>query len=197
MAVAKCRSLSRAIPFFLIGTATFVVGPGPAADAAATQSQIATTEGQVANLEATIASQQQQSAALDAQFLTAQATVQQIQTAIAATQKQLVQTRAHVKADRARLAQDAVYAYVYDAPANQVDALFADSPTSSDARSQYEDAAVGNVTLAVDALATQQAKLTATTDLEQTQEQQATDALNKVHALQIANQQAAATAQAT
>jgi len=198
MALAKCRILSRAIPFFLIGTATFVVGPaGPAADAAATQSQIATTEGQVANLEATIASQQQQSAALDAQFLTAQATVQQIQTALAATQKQLVKTRAHVKADRDRLAQDAVYAYVYDAPANQVDALFADSPTSSDARSQYEDAAVGNVTLAVDALATQQAKLTATTDLEQTQEQQATDALNKVHALQIANQQAAAAAQAT
>jgi cell wall-associated NlpC family hydrolase len=75
--------------------------------------------------------------------------------------------------------------------------MFANSPTTADSRAQYEIAAVGNVTVAVDALATQQAKLTAATTLEQTQEQQATNALNQVHALQMANQQAAASSAAT
>jgi cell wall-associated NlpC family hydrolase len=185
MALAKCRFLSRAIPFFLIGLALFVIGPAASvADAAPTQSQIATTEAQVAATEATIANEQQQSAVLDSEYLTAQARVQQDQTALAATQQQLVKTRANVEVDKVHLAHDAIYAYVYDVPATQVDAMFA-KPTTSDARTQYENAVVGNVTLAVDALATQQAKLTATTNLEQTQ------------ALQIANQQAAAAAQAT
>jgi cell wall-associated NlpC family hydrolase len=198
MALAKCRFLCRAIPFFLLGPALFVVGTAaPSAAASPTQSQIAATEAQVAGIESTIANEQQQSAALDSQFLAAQATVQQIQTALAATQKQLATTRANVRVDKVHLAHDAVYAYVYDEPANRLDAVFANSPTASNDRSQYEDAVVGNVTLAVDALATQQAKLTATTTLEQTQAQQATNALNQVHALQIANQQAAAAAQAT
>jgi cell wall-associated NlpC family hydrolase len=196
MALAKCRILSRAIPFFLV--ALFVVGPtAPTADAAPSQSQIAATESQVANLETTIANEQQQSATLDAEYLAAQATVAQVQAALAATQQQLSETRARVKVDKARLAQDAVYAYVDDVPTNQVDSMFANSPTTADSRAQYEIAAVGNVTLAVDALATQQAKLTAATTLEQTQEQQATNALNQVHALQIANQQAAASSEAT
>jgi cell wall-associated NlpC family hydrolase len=197
MALAKCRFLSRAIPFFLIGLALFVIGPAASvADAAPTQSQIATTEAQVAATEATIANEQQQSAVLDSEYLTAQARVQQDQTALAATQQQLVKTRANVEVDKVHLAHDAIYAYVYDVPGTQVDAMFA-KPTTSDARTQYENAVVGNVTQAVDALATQQAKLTATTNLEQDQEQQATNALNQVQALQVANQQAAAAAQAT
>ncbi len=77
----------------------------------------------MANLETTIANEQQQSAALDAEYLAAQATVAQVQAALAATQQQLVKTRARVKVDKTRLAQDAIYAYVDDAPANQVDSL--------------------------------------------------------------------------
>jgi cell wall-associated NlpC family hydrolase len=197
MALAKCRFSCRAIPFFLVVSVLFVVGLAPAADGAPTQSQITATESQVANLEATISNQQQQSATLDAQYLAAQVKVAQVQAALAATKQQLVETRAQVKVDKTRLAQDAVYAYVDDVPANEADTLFVNSPTSADSRAQYQIAAVGNVTLAVDALATQEAKLSDTTALEQTQEQQATNALNQVQALQVANQQAAAAAQAT
>src|ERR1700728_5286058 len=149
MALAKCRIVSRASSFFLIATAMSAMWWAAPAEAAPTQAQIATTEGQVVNLESTIASEQQQSAALDAQFLAAQTTVSQDQTALAATQTQLAKTRAHVRVDRARLAQDAIDAYIDDVPANQVDSLFVNSPTKSDARAQYQDAAVGNVTVAV------------------------------------------------
>jgi cell wall-associated NlpC family hydrolase len=190
--------LSRALPFFLAGAVVPAVGmAAPPAGAAPGQSQISATEAQIAGLESTIASQQGQSAALDAQFLAAQVAVQQVQTALAATQKQLAKTRANVKADKAQLAKDAVFAYVNDTPATHIDELFVHSPTSSDARTQYENAAVGNVTLAVDALAIQQAKLTVTTNLEETQAQLATASLAKVQTLQVANQKAAAGAQAT
>src|ERR1700728_947940 len=198
MALAKCRSTSRALFFSFVACGLSLVGfTSPSASAAPTQSQIAATESQVANLETTIASEQQQSAALDAQYLAAQVQVQQVQTALATTQAKLVVTRARVAVDKAHLAQDAVSAYVYDEPAAQAEALFASSPTDANERTQYQNAAVGNITQAVDVLATAQAKLTAATNLEQTEEQQDTSALNSVHALQIQNQQAAAAAQAT
>jgi len=186
----------RALPLLLLG-AVLVVGVDSAPLGAVTKSQVSATETQVATLENTIANEQAQGAILDAQYLAAQANVEQLQTQLAATQKALVTTRAHVKTDRARLAQDAVYAYVYDEPVSRVDSMFANTPTSSTDRNQYESAVIGNITLAVDALATQQQKLTTTTDLEQSQEQQAAAALNQVQTLEAANQQAAAAATAT
>jgi cell wall-associated NlpC family hydrolase len=188
---------SRAFPFFLCCVAIALVGIAAPADAAPSQSQIASTAAEVANLETIIANEQQQSATLDAQFLTAQAEVAQYQSALAATKVQLVKTRKHVQVDKVHLAKDALSAYVDDSQAAAIDSLFVDSPNSSVARSQYEDAAVGNITMAVAALKGEQEQLAATTSLEQTEEQQATGALNRVQALQVANQQAAAAAQAT
>ena len=198
MALAKCRMFSRAFPFFLCCAAIALVGvAAPAADAAPSQGQIASAEAQVANLETSIANEQQQSAALDAQFLTAQTAVAQYQSALATTKVQLVKTRAHVKVDKVHLATDALSAYVDDSQAAAIDSLFVNSPNSSVARDQYQDAAVGNITVAVDALKSQQRALAYTTATEQTEEQQATAALARVQALQVANQQAAAAAQAT
>jgi cell wall-associated NlpC family hydrolase len=188
---------SRAFPFFLCCVAIALVGIAAPADAAPSQSQIASTAAEVANLETIIGNEQQQSATLDAQFLTAQAEVAQYQSALAATKVQLVKTREHVQVDKIHLAKDALSAYVDDSQAAAIDSLFVDSPNSSVARSQYEDAAVGNITVAVAALKGEQEQLAATTSLEQTEEQQATAALNRVQALQVANQQAAAAAQAT
>ena len=157
MALAKCRMFSRAFPFFLCGAAIALVGvAAPAANAAPSQGQIASAEAQVASLETTIANEQQQSAALDAQYLSAQAAVAQYQSAIAATKVQLVKTRAHVKVDKILLSKDALSAYVDDSQAATIDSLFVNSPNSSVARSQYQDAAVGNISVAVDALKSQQ-----------------------------------------
>jgi len=167
------------------------------ARAATSQTQIATTEAQVAKLATTIANEQQQSAALDEQYLAAQARVQQFQVAVATTQSELAAARATVKTDRTRLAKDAVFAYVFDEPANRLDSTFLNSPTQSVARNQYEDVVMGNIDYAVGELAIEQGRLATTNNLEQSQEQEATAALNQVHSLQIANQQAAAQAQAT
>ncbi|MGH9045352.1 MAG: NlpC/P60 family protein [Acidimicrobiales bacterium] len=165
--------------------------------AATTSSDIASTQAQIAKLEATIASEQQQSGALDAEYLGAQQKLQQVQTALAATRVQLARTKAKVKTDRAHLAQDAVYAYVYDTPGNRIDPLFSDSVSTVMAREQYEESVAGNITLAVDTLNTEQAKLAQTTKLEMSQEQQASATVDQVHNLQVANQQAAAAATAT
>lgn len=197
MASAKCRMVSRAFPFFLAASVGLVVAPAVGPADATTQSQIAATETQVVQLEQTIVSEQDQSAALDAAFLTAQARVAQIQAELSTTRLHLAKTRARVKVDRIQLNHDAVNAYVYDEPANRIDSLFANSPDSSMARSQYEDAVVGNITVAVNSLRTEQTKLTDTSNLEQSQEQQANQALEQVHSLQLQNQQAAAAAQAT
>ena len=164
---------------------------------AVTQSEIGATETQVATIENTIATEQQQGAELDAQYVAAQAKVAQIATELADTQHLVVKIQAHVKVDRARLAQDAVSAYIYDQPIGQLDSLFDTSVAGSSARTQYEDAAVGNATVAVDALDTEQDKLTATARLEQDEQTQAAAAANQVHTLQLANQQAAAQATAT
>jgi peptidoglycan DL-endopeptidase CwlO len=197
MASAKCRHFRRAVPLFIVGTLSVAGVLGAPFAGATSQSQISATEAQVAQIESTIAAEQQQSAALDAQYLAAQAKVQQIQAAIAATKQQLVITRAHVKVDRIHLNHDAVDAYIYDVPANQMDSLFTNSPNREEARNQYEQTVVGNITLAVDQLDTEQQRLNAATDLEQSQEQQAASELDQVHALQVQNQQAAAAAQAT
>jgi peptidoglycan DL-endopeptidase CwlO len=197
MTSVKCRLLCRAVPLSIVGALIVAGALGAPLAGATSQSQISSTEAQVAQIESSIAAEQQQSATLDAQYLAAQAKVQQIQTAIAATKKQLVITRAHVKHDRIRLNHDAVDAYIYNVPANQVDSLFTNSPNRQEARNQYEQTAVGNITLAVDQLNTEQQRLTATTYLEQSEEQQAANELDQVHALQIQNQHAAAAAQAT
>jgi len=177
--------------------AVVIVGAHAPPVGAITGTQVAATQTQVATLENTIANEQAQGAALDTEYLAAQATVQELQTQLAATQKLLATTRAHVKADRSQLAQDAAYAYVYDEPVSRIDSMFNNSPAGSTARNQYLDTVVGNVSLAVRELATQQRRLTATTSLEQSQEQLAAAAADRVQTLGIANQQAAAAATAT
>jgi cell wall-associated NlpC family hydrolase len=196
MAFATCRTFWRApaAVLLVVGLALLVGNP---VGAAPTQSQISATEAQVANLEGTIAQEQQQSQALDAQYLEASNQIQQIQAALAVTQAKLAQTKVQVATDKVRLQKYAVNAYVFDTSSGAANPLFSVSPSRSEARAEYENAAVGNVTLAVNALNTEEAKLNATTALEQTQEQQANGALNHVHALQVANQNAAAQAQAT
>jgi peptidoglycan DL-endopeptidase CwlO len=196
MASAKCRLFCRALPFFLIGAAT-LVGVPVAPAGATTQSQIAATEAQVAALETTIANEQQQSAALDQQYLAAKAKVQQFQAALATTQQQLTSARARVKADRARLNRDAVYAYIYNEPISKLDSAFTDSPAGSEDRNQYVNVVVGNISVDVASLAIQQGRLTTVSRLEQSEAQQANSAVAQVNALEAANQQAAAAAQAT
>jgi peptidoglycan DL-endopeptidase CwlO len=198
MASAKCRTLWRALPLALAALLAVGVLPGQGLAVAISQGQIAASESQIAKLETTISNEQQQSAALDEEYLAAQATVGQLQTDLSRTERQLATTRLAVKSDRATLARDALSAYVYDEPAAHLDpTFFSGSPSAVLARSQYENIVVGDINGAVAALAIQEGRLTETEDLEQSQAQQANDALDQLHTLQVANQQAATAAQST
>jgi cell wall-associated NlpC family hydrolase len=186
--------MSRAISVLCLVAALPLLSGRPAG---ADPTQIATNEAELAQLETTIANEQQHSAALDAEYVAAQAQLDQIQDRLIQTRDELARTRREFAVDRRRLARDAVYAYVYDEPAARIDSLFATTPTNSVAWSQYQDAVVGNITAVLAALDLKEGRLAAVANLEQVQDQAASNALRQVHALQVANQQAAAVVQAT
>jgi cell wall-associated NlpC family hydrolase len=196
MASAKCRMFCRALPSVILFGGLIAVGDAVPASAISPQ-QIAATYSQVAALENTIASEQEAGAALDAQYLTAQSRVQQLQSQLATTQRSLTQIKARIRTDKLHVGQDAISAYVYDEPTAQADTVFQGSPSKSLARDQYENAAIGNIDLAVQRLANQQGKLASTTSLETSEEQAAAQGADQVHQLEIANQQAAAALTAT
>ncbi len=170
---------------------------GRPAGADPTAAQVAPSQTELAQLETTIANEQQRSAALDAAYVAAQAQLSQVESQLARTRGELEQTRRQVLAEKRHLARDAVYAYVYGQPAGRIDSLFATSPTDSVAWSQYQTDVVGNITAILGSLDLKEGRLAATTNLEQDQEQMAQNALGQMRALQVANQQAAAAAQAT
>jgi peptidoglycan DL-endopeptidase CwlO len=197
MASAKCRTLSRALTLGLLVPLIACIVPAQGLGAVS-QGQIAAGQAEIARLETTIVNEQQQSAALDEQYLAAQAAVGQLQADLARTQRQLSATRLAVNADRTKLARDALAAYVYGEPPSHLAPTFADgSPTASLARSQYESIVAGRINGAIAALAIQEGRLAETRNLEQSQAQQASDALQQVHTLQAANQEAATAAQST
>ena len=178
-------------------TAAVAVPSVASADPAPSQSQINSTQTQVSALETTIAQDQQKTAALSQQYDSAVQQVQQVQAALAATTKSLQQTQQAVDVDKARLAHDAVNAYVYAAPATGITSLFTSSANQSDARKEYESTVIGDVSSAEAALQTEEAKLAATKARQQAEEQQATDALNQVQSLRTANQNATQATEAT
>jgi cell wall-associated NlpC family hydrolase len=167
------------------------------ASAAPSQSQISATEAQVSSLEATIAHEQQESAALDQEYLTAVQTAQQDQAALAKTKQTLGLIVAHVKIDRAHLRKDAITAFVLDAPQGNASALFTLSPWQQNDRDLYTNTAVGNIDAVEATLHIEQSKLVTTESQQQSEEQLATTAASQVQSLEVANQNATTTDQAT
>jgi len=167
------------------------------ASAAPSQAQIATTQSQVAALENTIAHEQQVSEALDQEYLSAVQTVQQDQAALTATEQSLGVIVSRVKVDRTRLRNDAVTAYVLDAPQGDAVSLFTLSPWQSNDRTEYTDSAMGNISTAEAVLHVEQTKLSVTEAQQQSEERLATAAAAQVQSLELANQNAANANQAT
>jgi cell wall-associated NlpC family hydrolase len=151
----------------------------------------------VAAIEATITQEQQRSAALDQQYDAAQQDLSEAQAHLASLDVAIAGTRRLLAHDRVELGRDAVNEYIFNAPQGSFAALFTSSATQSDARSEYIDTAVGNVSAAAAALRSTEERLGDQRAQQQGQKQQAADALTQIHTLEAENSTATAAAQAT
>ena len=151
----------------------------------------------MSGIEATIARQQAAAEALSQRYDGAEQRLQSTQTAITATAAALTKTRSTLAADKARLARDAVNAYVFATPDTRVDALFTSPSGTADARSEYEDTVVGNLTADVAAEKAAQAKLDAQKARQQVEAAQANAAAAQAKSLEAQNADATAGAEAT
>jgi cell wall-associated NlpC family hydrolase len=167
--------------------------PGPAPN----QSQIDATKAQASQIEATLTQEERQSSILDDRYNTAMQNLQDAQNQLQALAASMVRAKAQVAVDKKLVASDAVAAYVYGTPATGFTSYFSSSAAMNQARNQYTDQIVGNLTKDETALARSEARLQ-----EQETQQQAVAAQAQTQAAQAkslaqANEQEAAATKAT
>jgi len=169
------------------GATTSTTLPGPAPN----QSQINATQSQVSQIEATLAQEEQQTSVLDDKYNTAQQDLQNAQTALQSLATNLIHARSAVKLDKRLVASDAVEAYVYGTPETGFTSYFSQSATLNQARNQYTNQIVGNLTKDETSLL-QSEEVTQQADASQAQAEAA-----QAKSLAQANEQEAATTKAT
>jgi cell wall-associated NlpC family hydrolase len=173
------------------GTPTTVPGPAP------NQSQINATQSQVAQIESTLAQEEQQTSILDDKYNTAQQDAQNAQDQVQAIEANLVHARATVTTDKRLVASDAVAAYVYGTPATGFTSYFSTSATLSQARNQYTNTIVGNLTQDELALQRSESRLQGEAAQEQSAAAQAQQTAAQTKSLAQANETEAARTKAT
>ncbi len=175
------------------GAVTSTTLPGPAPN----QAQIDATQAQVAQIESTLTQEEHQTSILDDKYNTAVQNLQNAQSALQTIQANLVHTRAEVAADKRLVTNDAVAAYVYGTPEVGLASYFDTTATLSQARTQYTDSIVGNLTKDEDALQHSEAALQSEQAQQQNVANQAQQEAAQAKSLAQANQQEAAATQAT
>ncbi len=175
------------------GATTSTTLPGPAPN----QSQIDATQSQVAQIESTLAHEEQQSSVLDDKYNTAVQNLQNAQAAVQSIEASLVHARAAVEADKRLVRTDAVAAYVYATPQTGFASYFSSSATLNQARDQYTDQIVGNLTKDETALEHSEARLQTEQAQQQTVAAQAQSEASQAKSLAQANQQDAAATKST
>jgi cell wall-associated NlpC family hydrolase len=175
------------------GATTSTTLPGPAPN----QSQINATQSQVSQIEATLSQEEQQTSVLDDKYNTAQQDVQTAQAAEQSIAASLVTTRANVEADKRQVTNDAVEAYVYGTPETGFASYFSTSANLSQARDQYTNQIVGNLTKAELSLDRSEARLQSQETAQQAEAAQAQTEATQAQTLAQANEQEAATTKAT
>ena len=175
------------------GSSTSTTLPG----AAPNQSQINATQSQVAQIEGTLTQEEQQTSILDDKYNTAVQSLQNAQTALQTIDTGLVHARSAVDTDKRLVATDAVSAYVYGTPETGFASYFSSSATDNEARNQYTDQIVGNLTRDESALQRSEARLQTEQAQQQTVAAQAQQEAAQAKSLAQANEQEAATTKAT
>jgi cell wall-associated NlpC family hydrolase len=167
--------------------------PGPAPN----QAQINATKSQVAQIEATLSQEVQQTSALDNRYNTAIGNLQNAQNLLTAINATIVRTKAQVTVDRKHLTNDAVKAYIYATPQTSFASLFSSSATLGEARNQYTQQIVGNLSKARNALQSSESSLTSQKTQEQNLATQAQAEAAQAKSLAAANALEAAATKAT
>ena len=120
-------------------TSTTLPGPAP------NQSQINSTQTQVAQIEGTLTQEEQQGSILDDKYNTAEQDLQNAQNQLQSLAASLVRTKSEVSVDKKLVASDAVAAYVYGTPQSNFVSYFSSSAALDQARDQYTNQIVGNL----------------------------------------------------
>ncbi len=175
------------------GATTSTTLPGPAPN----QSQINATQSQVSQIETTLAQDEQQTSILDDKYNTAQQDLQNAQAALQSIATSLVHARSAVEVDKRLVASDAVAAYVYGTPETGFASYFSTSATLNQARNQYTNQIVGNLTKDETALQSSETRLQSQEVAQQADAAQAQSEAAQAKTLALANEQEAATTQAT
>jgi cell wall-associated NlpC family hydrolase len=175
------------------GATTSTTLPGPAPN----QSQINATQSQVAQIESTLAQEEQQTSVLDDRYNTAVQDLQDAQSALQSIGTNLVHARSTVAVDKRLVATDAVAAYVYGTPETGLASYFSSSATLTQARNQYTDQIVGNLTRDETSLEHSETRLQAEEVQQQAVAAQAQSEAAQAKSLAQANEQEAATTKAT
>jgi cell wall-associated NlpC family hydrolase len=173
------------------GTPTTLPGPAP------NQSQINATQSQVAQVESTLAQEEQQTSVLDDKYNNAEQNLQNAQNQVQTIQASLVHARSTVSTDKRLVAHDAVAAYVYGTPETGFTSYFSTSATLSQARNQYTNSIVGNLTQDELALQRSEARLQGEETQEQNAAAQAQQQAAQAKSLAQANEAEASTTKAT
>jgi cell wall-associated NlpC family hydrolase len=167
--------------------------PGPAPN----QSQINATQSQVSQIEATLTQEEQQTSVLDDKYNTAEQNLQDAQNQLQVLAASMVKAKAQVTLDKKLVASDAVAAYVYGTPATGFTSYFSSSVTMNQARNQYTDQIVGNLTIDETALQNSETRLQNEEVQQQSVASQAQMEATQAKSLATANEQEAAATKAT
>jgi cell wall-associated NlpC family hydrolase len=174
-----------------INTSTTLPGPAP------NQSQIDATESQVSQIEATLTQEEQQTSVLDDRYNTAVQNLQNAQSALQALATSLGHTRAAVAVDKRLVAADAVAAYVYGTPDTGLASYFSTPANLSQARNQYTEQIVGNLSRDALALERSEARLQSEQAQQETMAAQAQAEAAQAKSLAQQNEQEAAATKST
>jgi cell wall-associated NlpC family hydrolase len=172
-------------------TSTTLPGPAP------NQSQINATQSQVSQIEATLTQEEQQTSVLDDKYNTAEQNLQDAQNQLQVLAARMVKAKAQVTVDKKLVASDAVAAYVYGTPATGFTSYFSSSVTMNQARNQYTDQIVGNLTKDETALHNSETRLQNEEVQQQSVASQAQTEATQAKSLATANEQEAAATKAT
>jgi peptidoglycan DL-endopeptidase CwlO len=170
IAAPAALSLSALLALGLPGTA---YGAGSTTAAQSGPSSISQAQSQVSELESQISSQNQRVGALSEQYDEATVELSEVRGQIASSEAALQTDRRQLVTERRRLQRDAINAYMYDAPSNNVSSLFGSSSDQSVLHSQYQTTAIGNVNSDVSTLDNTQRRLEQTDAALHSQEQEA------------------------
>jgi cell wall-associated NlpC family hydrolase len=175
------------------GATTSTTLPGPAPN----QSQINATQSQVGQIETTLAQEEQQTSILDDKYNTAEQNLQEAQATLQTIAANLAHARAAVVVDRRLVASDAVQAYVYGTPETGFASYFSTSATMNEARNQYTNQIVGNLTKDETSLLQSETQLQSQVAAQQAEAAQAQTEAAQSKALAQENEQEAATTKST